>query len=123
MSFQLPAVTLSARAPTPNPFLTKSKNPTIDTCNEHDTNTVDTSTFPWVSAATQSLLEREPTRSKDKGLLSYNIDDVMFYSDTLTNCYNRQVRLHTSLHNIFLGQGIDDDTSGRSHYRHDYFSY
>ena len=41
------------------------KNQTIDTCNKYDTNTVDTRTLPWVSA---------PTRSKDRSLLSYNID-------------------------------------------------
>ena len=51
--FQWPAVTLSERAPTTNLFLTNSKNnPTIDTGNEHDRNTVDARTFPWVSAAT-----------------------------------------------------------------------
>ena len=41
---------------------------------------VDSRTFPWVASDdSQSLLEREPTRSKDRGLLSYNID-VMFFN-------------------------------------------
>ena len=54
MLFQWPAVTLSERGLTTNPFLTTiKKNPTIDTCNEHDRNTIDASSFPWVSAATQ----------------------------------------------------------------------
>ena len=78
VSFQWPAVTFNEHASTTNPFLTKSKNLnlTIDTCNEYDTNTVDTSSYLSVDVGgdSQSLLEWEPTWSKDRSLLSYNID-------------------------------------------------
>ena len=50
--FQWPAVTFSVRAPTTNPFLMNSQQSEIDTCTEHDTNTVDARTFPTVHAAT-----------------------------------------------------------------------
>ena len=47
------ALISSANAPPPRiRFWRILKNPTIDTCNEYDRNTVDARTVPWVSAAT-----------------------------------------------------------------------
>ena len=75
MSFQWPAVTFSERAPTTNPFLTKSKKSDDRhvqrirrKCGRRSYLSV------GVGGDSQSLLEREPTRSEDRGLLSYNID-------------------------------------------------
>ena len=74
-SSRWPDVTFSERAPTTNPFLTKSKisddRRVQRIRHKHDR--------PYyfsvgVGGDSQSLLEREPTRSKDKGLLSYNIE-------------------------------------------------
>ena len=71
MLLQWPAFTSSERAPTTNSFLTNSKKSEIDTCTEHDINTVDARTFPTVYGGdSQSLLERELLRSKDRGLFS-----------------------------------------------------
>ena len=42
-------------------------------------NTVEARTFPTVHTATPSssrLVEAEPLRSKDRGLLTYNIEDM-----------------------------------------------
>ena len=47
-----------------------------DTCNEYDRNTVEARTFPWVSAATPTVVWNGGLLfwSKVKGLLSYNKD-------------------------------------------------
>ena len=70
-----PAVTFSERAPTTNPFLTKSEKSDDRHVQrirrKHGRHSY---LSVGVGGDSQSLLEREPTRSKDRGLLSYNID-------------------------------------------------
>ena len=76
---QWPAVTFSERAPTTNPFLTNSKKPdgrhVQRTRQKHGRRSylsVD------IGGDSQSLLEPEPTWSKDRCLLSYNIDKYLY---------------------------------------------
>ena len=73
--FHWRAVTFSERAPTTNPFLTNSK--------KSDHRHIQRIRYKhgrhsYISVAvvrdSQSVLELEPVRSKDMGLLSYNID-------------------------------------------------
>ena len=75
--FQWPAVTFSEHAPTMNPFLTKSKKSDDQRVQQirhkHGRRSY---LSVGVRGDSQSLLEREPTRSKDRGLLSYNIQGV-----------------------------------------------
>ena len=77
VSFQWPAVTFSIRAPTTNPFLTKSKK-SDDRHVQRIRHKHGRCSYLSVGVGgdSQSLLEREPTRSKDRGLLSYNIDTL-----------------------------------------------
>ena len=69
----LAAVTFSVRTPTTNPFLMNSKT-------SDDRNVLQTHINTYFSDGTcgdsQSLVEREPLRSKDRGLLTYNIDII-----------------------------------------------
>ena len=72
--FECPAVTFSVCAPTTNPFLTNGKKIRRS---KRATNTRKHGRRSYLSVGiggdSQSLLEREPLRSKAMGLLSYNI--------------------------------------------------
>ena len=92
MLFQWPAVTFSERASTTNPFLTKStKSDDRHVQQIRQKRGRRSYLSVGVGGDSQSLLEREPTRSKERGLLSYNIDEcnagVLYESIFATNMY------------------------------------
>ena len=70
MSFQWPAFTFKERARTTNPFLTKSKKKADDRHVQRIRHKHGRRSYlsGGIGDDSQSLLEREPTRSKDKGL-------------------------------------------------------
>ena len=76
-----PTVTFREHAPTTNPFLTKSKKSDDRhmqrTRQKHGRRSY---LSVGIGGDSQSLLEREPTRSKDRGLLPYNIDYINLYN-------------------------------------------
>ena len=74
VSFQRPAVTFSERAPTTNPFLTKSKK-SADRQGQRMRQKHGRRSYLSVGVGGDShgLLEREPTRSNDRGLYSLKL--------------------------------------------------
>ena len=77
VSFHWRTVTVSERAPTTNPFLTKSKK-SDDRHMQRIRHKHGRRSYLSVGVGgdSQSLLELGPIRSKCRGLLSYNIDSI-----------------------------------------------
>ena len=83
------------RTPTTNPFFTNSKKSDGRNMLQTHINTVEARTFPTVHAATQSPVEAEPLRSKDRGFFSYNIDVISINSITCNSAVPELFKLIT----------------------------
>ena len=108
VSFQLPAVTFSERTPTTNPFLTKIKKSDDQNVqrirHKHGRRSY---LSVGVGSNSQSLLEWDPTRSKDRALLSYNT-----YITVYMYIY---IYLHTHTHSHTLLCSTNTHTHTRTH--------
>ena len=91
---QWPAVTFGVRVPNTNEFLTNSKKirdgHVHRTRHKHDRRSY---LSDGIGGDSQSLLERERLRSKDRGLLSYNIDYCNVLIRYAGSCW---IRTHAS---------------------------